>query len=194
MATSDIGSRAYEFLRELSKGETGATFKALVPENRKTVAVRVIRPGPHTAATVAALLENAAKALQLNSPNIVLAHEAYQEDGQVYVVMDYAEGVTLASALSAGKLSDWDLVDTARQVCSAIDHAHSRSVSHANLNPANIVQEWDGTVKVLDYAVTVDIAGQVSTDPTRLLAAHYLSPEQTRGGLRIVVRISSAWA
>ena len=181
MATIGNTSRAYEVLRELSTGETGATYKALAPETRKTIAVRMIRPGALTAATADIVLENAKRSLQLNSPNIVLAHDAYEEDGVVYVVIDYAEGVTLGNALSESKLSDWDLLDTARQVGAAIDHADSRSVTHPNLNPANIVQEWDGTVKVLDYGVSSDIARQAAASPARLTPACYLSPEQTKG-------------
>jgi serine/threonine protein kinase len=181
MGTSGTGAKAYEQLREFSNNESGSTIKALAPESRKTVVVRSIRPGPCTDPSIEAVLAAATKALALNSPNIVLAHEAYEEDGLVYIVMDYAEGVTLATALSNGKLSDWDMVDTARQVCAAIDHAHSRSLSHPNLNPANIVQEWDGTVKVVDYGVSVDLLQQVAKNPVRVQAAQYLSPEQTRG-------------
>jgi eukaryotic-like serine/threonine-protein kinase len=179
MFSTETGLGRYELLRELARNDAGAVYKAIVLDSQKTVAVRTIHPRPETSLKPELILQNASNALALKSPNVVLAQEVYEENGVVYVVMDYAEGVTLSSAL--GNLSEWELVDVTRQVGCAIDHATSRNISHCNLHPGNVIQEWDGTVKLLDHGITVNLLERARDQASVPDALCYLSPEQARG-------------
>jgi serine/threonine protein kinase len=173
----------YEVLRELSANGSGTTCKASVRAGNRTIALRVLLPGVETCPDLAILLENATRALRLNSPFIVRLCEAYENEGSVVLVSDYAEGSVLSSAIGSSHISDWDLVDASRQVCSAIDHAASLNQFHMNLHPANVIQEWDGTVKLLDYGVTVDVVRRAQANPVALEALRYISPEQASGAV-----------
>ena len=181
MFPTAIGLDRYEVLRELSSNDSGATYKAVVRGNNKTIALRIILPGNVTHPDTATILQNARNTLALNSPYIVRSCEAYESDGAVSLVTDYAEGAFLAPALGTPQISEWELTDATRQVCSAIDHASSLAVFHMNLHPANVIQEWDGTIKLLDYGVTVNAIRRAEANLALLQALHYLSPEQVRG-------------
>jgi serine/threonine protein kinase len=182
MFPAATGLERFEVLRELSNDDCGATYKAFVRGTQRAIAVRCVRPHPATSLDINAILQHANNARALNSPYIVHLLEAYESDGIVYLVIDYAEGALLAPALGTAKMSDWDLADVSRQICSAIDHAASLQVSHQNLHPGNVIQEWDGTVKLLDYGVPANPVHRAQNSPEAIQSLHYLSPEQARGG------------
>lgn len=175
------GIERYELQRELSTNDGGATYKAIVRGTQRTIAVRCIKPHSTNSLDINAILQHANSARTLNSPYIVHLLEAYEIEGIAYLAMDYAEGALLASALGTAKISDWELADVSRQICSAIDHAASLNVCHQNLNPRNVIQEWDGTVKLLDYGVTANPVRRAQDNPGALAALRYVSPEQACG-------------
>ncbi|MGA2961541.1 MAG: serine/threonine-protein kinase [Candidatus Korobacteraceae bacterium] len=176
MSANQIGP--FEILRTLGRIDEKRVFKAASTADGKMVAVRPIQGGGER---TPALIEVARRAMALESPNIVQVQEVTESDGESYVVTEYVEGNDLRSVLKedAG-ISVWDATDIARQICSAIDHARLRHLAHRNLTPANIMIEWDGTVKVMDYETLTDPSEsyRAGRNPEAL---HYLSPEQARG-------------
>jgi serine/threonine-protein kinase len=77
--------------------------------------------------------------------------------------------------------SIWDLLDITRQVCSGLEHAASKGVAHHSLEPAKILVQWDGMVKILGYGISYMslIEAACGKGLGRLLP--YCSPEKIRG-------------
>src|SRR5690349_16579818 len=92
------------------------------------------------------------------------------------------QGTSVATTLARHDgFSIWDLQDIVRQVCQALDHAQGHKVVHHSLEPAKIMVQWDGMVKVLGFGISTlnaDTAASSSAVPEIL---HYASPEQLRG-------------
>ena len=176
MSANQIGP--FEILRTLGRIHEKRVFKAASSADGKVIA---IRPIPGDGERALALIAAARRAMTLESPNIVQVQEVTESDGESYVVTEYVEGNDLRSLIkqNAG-VSVWDATDIARQICSAIDHARLRHLAHRNLTPANIMVEWDGTVKVMDYETLTEPSESYHSgrNPEAL---HYLSPEQARG-------------
>jgi serine/threonine protein kinase len=168
----------FEILRTLGQIDDKRVFKAASPADGKVIAIRPLRgDGERPPARVDA----ARRAMTLESPNIVQVQEVTEADGESYVVTEYVEGNDLRSLLKQNaEISVWEATDIARQICSAIDHARLRHLAHRNLTPSNIMVEWDGTVKVMDYETLTDPneSYHAGRNPEAL---HYLSPEQARG-------------
>jgi serine/threonine protein kinase len=176
VSANQIGT--FEILRTLGRIHEKRVFKAASSADGKVIA---LRPIPGNGERVLVLIDAARRAMTLESPNIVQVQEVTESDGESYVVTEYVEGNDLRSLMkqNAG-VSVWDATDIARQICSAIDHARLRHLAHRNLTPANIMVEWDGTVKVMDYE-TVTEPGESYHSGRNPEALHYLSPEQARG-------------
>ncbi len=176
MSANQIGP--FEILRTLGRIHEKRVFKAASSADGKVIAIRPILGNDERAPV---LIDAARRAMTLESPNIVQVQEVTESDGESYVVTEYVEGNDLRSLMkqNAG-VSVWDATDIARQICSAIDHARLRHLAHRNLTPANIMVEWDGTVKVMDYE-TVTEPGESSQVGRNPEALHYLSPEQATG-------------
>ena len=85
------------------------------------------------------LLREARSIAALDHPNVCTVHEINEEDGRLFVVMQYVEGETLADRLLRERLTLAECVDVAMQIASALQEAHSRSVVHRDIKPANVM-------------------------------------------------------
>ncbi len=168
----------FEIVREIGKSELGTVYKAYDPKKKRTVALRVLcADTPQATERSRQYLLQAKASSVLDSPNIVSIYAGAEEQGLAYVVMEFVEGVPLDAALATQQgFSSSELLDISRQVCRGLDHAHSKGIVHRRLTPPGILTEWDGTVKILDFAADPGpLAGQTG-DQLR-----YLSPEQVQG-------------
>ena len=179
---SNIGH--FEILSELSTSGTGTVFKANDPQTNQTVALKVIQLsafGESAAELESCLLQEAETTKVLSNPNLAPVFGAGVIDGQFYAAMEYIQGNSVATMLARKEgFSIWDLLDIGRQVCSGLDHAHSHSVFHYSLEPAEIMCGWDGTVRVLGFGVS-SVGKFAAQMPGIPLLLHYMSPEQVRG-------------
>jgi len=168
----------FEIVREIGKSELGTVYKAYDPKKKRTVALRVLPADtPQATERSREYLLHAKAASVLDSPNIVSIFAGAEEQGLAYVVMEFVEGVPLDAALATQQgFSSSELLDISRQVCRGLDHAHSKGIFHRRLTPAGILTEWDGTVKILDFAAAPGPLDGKESDELR-----YFSPEQIQG-------------
>jgi serine/threonine protein kinase len=175
----------FEILSEITSSQTGSIYKASDPESGQTVALKTIKLemfGDQGSTLVQSILEEADTTKALNSHNIALVYGAGELEGLFCAAMEYVQGNSVATMLARKEgFSIWDLQDIARQTCQGLDHAHAKHVFHYSLEPAKIMVQWDGTVKILGFGVSVMSAHarQASGQATEVL--HYMSPEQVRG-------------
>jgi len=108
------------------------------------------------------------------------------DDGELFIVMEWVDGVTLASLI--------DLVDPVpvgwaaaimAQVCAVLAAAHDQGIIHRDLTPRNVMIRPDGTVKVLDFglagALSSDEYSQITRTGETPGSAFYMAPEVAAG-------------
>ncbi len=132
----------------------------------------------------------------LNHPNIAAIYGLEECDGVSALIMELAEGPTLADRISHGPIALDEALSIARQIAEALEAAHEKGIIHRDLKPANIKVTPEGAVKVLDFGLAKALEGEAaeadaSQSPTLSLAATkagvilgtaaYMSPEQARG-------------
>jgi eukaryotic-like serine/threonine-protein kinase len=177
--------RRFEIQSELSKSETALIYKALDKETNQIVALKTqnLAPlGESAEAFVEALIAEGNKAHELGHQNLVVLYGAGEIDGQFCAAMEYIQGNSVATMLARKEgFSIWDLLDITRQVCAGLEHAASKEVAHLSLEPAKIMVQWDGMVKILGYGIShmALIGAELGKGLGRL--APYCSPEQIRG-------------
>lgn len=175
----------FEIQSELSRSETALVYKATDTETNQTVALKTqsLEPlGERATAFVDRLIAEGESTRDLASQNIALLYGAGEIDGQFCAAMEYIQGNSIATMLSRKEgFSIWDLVDITRQVCAGLDHAAAQGVVHYSLEPAKIMVQWDGLVKLLGYGISNMslIEAEAGRGLGRLLP--YCSPEQVRG-------------
>jgi eukaryotic-like serine/threonine-protein kinase len=175
----------FEILSELAKSDRSSVYKATDTDSSQTVALKAIGLeafGEQAAAVVESVQEEAAASKVLASHNIALLTSVEEIEGKLCASMEYVQGNSVATMLARKEgFSIWDLQDIARQACQGLDHAHVRKVVHCSLEPAKIMVQWDGIVKVLGFGMSRSgmPAAQAAGPAPEIL--HYMSPEQLRG-------------
>jgi len=175
----------FEILSELAHSDLSVVYKATDTEDSQTVALKAVRVetlGENSADLVKSVLEEAEAAKVLNSHNIAALKSASEADGHICASMEYVQGNAIATMLARKEgFSIWDLQDIARQACQGLDHAHVKKVFHYSLEPAKIMVQWDGIVKILSFGVSKLAARHANAAGQAPGVLHYMSPEQLRG-------------
>ena len=175
----------FEVQSELSKSDTASIYKALDTETNQVVALKTqsLEPlGDRADAFVETLIAEGEATRDLVHQNIVLLYGAGEIEGQFCAAMEYIQGNSVATMLARKEgFSIWDLLDITRQVCAGLEHAASKGVAHHSLEPAKIMVQWDGMVKILGYGISNMglIEAESGNGLGRLMP--YCSPEQIRG-------------
>jgi len=175
----------FEIQSEISKSETSFIYKALDCKSNQTVALKTqsLKPlGDRAAAFVQTLISEGERTRDLASQNIVVLYGAGEIDGQFCASMEYIQGNSIATMLARNEgFSIWDLLDISRQVCAALTCADALGVVHSSLEPAKIMVQWDGLVKILGYGISNMSLIQAETGNGLGPLMPYCSPEQIRG-------------
>lgn len=186
MESKVLGSR-YELLERVGMGGMAVVYKAMDRMLNRYVAVKILREEyKENEEFIRRFKVESQAAASLSHQNIVQIYDVGEEEGLHYIVMELLEGETLKSYMNSkdGRLSRREAMNFSMQICRALEHAHSKHVVHRDIKPQNIVLTESGKIKVADFGIaraannttTVNSAGYA------VGSAHYLSPEQARGG------------
>jgi len=175
----------FDIQSELSKSDTAMIYKAMDTETNQVVALKtqsLEQLGDRADKFVETLVAEGESTRELAIQNIVLLYGAGEMDGQFCAAMEYIQGNSIATMLARKEgFSIWDLLDITRQVCAGLEHAALKGVAHSSLEPAKIMVQWDGMVKILGYGISNMslIEAEAGKGLGRLMP--YCSPEQIRG-------------
>ena len=171
----------YEIEREIGRGGMGVVYLARDLRLDRMVAIKTL---PHSLAGDDTIrerfLREARTAARLNHPNIVPIHRADEIHGQVFFVMGFIDGDSLAAKLASGPLSPRDTVPILRDVAGALGYAHRHGVIHRDIKTENILLDTvSGRAMVTDFGIArVAAAAPLTATGQVLGTVYYLSPEQ----------------
>ena len=179
-----IGAR-YEILSLLGEGGMGAVYKALDREVGRPVALKLIRPDlASNPVILARFKQELLTATQVTHKNVIRTYDISEADGVKFITMEFVEGDDLRRILlDNGKLQPEKAIAIIRQICLALEAAHSAGIIHRDLKPQNIIQEAKtGRILVMDFGLARSIESEGMTQTGALLGTiEYMSPEQSMG-------------
>jgi serine/threonine protein kinase len=181
-------------------GSMGRVYRAWQRGVERDVAVKLLhRELSANGTLVGRFLREARIASRLQHPNVVQVLMAGQQPAgssassignELYIVMEYLDGISLLSALAAsgGALALPRALHVVLQICDAVGEAHAQGIVHRDLKPENVVLVRRGNdpdfAKVLDFGIArLDWGqGSVATQAGLIFGtARYISPEGARG-------------
>ncbi len=197
----------YRLLEEAGQGGFGRVYKALHVVMGRVVAVKVISPQAAEDTRARGWFRREVHAAtQLYHPNIVMAYDANEAEGLLFLVMEYVEGSDLESLVRRqGPLPISLACEMMRQAARALNYAAERGMVHRDVKPANLLIPRGGEtpgpsgqppalVKVVDFGLarlhrSAAGASFASQTENRFLGTpDYVSPEQVRNPSAVDVR------
>ena len=175
----------YEVEREIGRGGMGIVYLARDLKLDRPVAIKTLPA--HLAGSPEVrdrFLREARTAAHLSHPSIVPIHRADEIDGQVFFVMGYVDGESLAQRIQErGRPPFAETVAQLRDVALALGYAHAHGVVHRDVKAENIlIERATGRAVVTDFGIArLAESKQLTATGQVLGTVHYMSPEQVSG-------------
>ncbi|MEV6557906.1 serine/threonine-protein kinase [Nocardia sp. NPDC051756] len=180
----------YRVERRLGSGGMGTVFLVQHPRLPRKDALKILADA-HTNEPEfrARFLREAEVAARLQHPNLVAVRDRGEQDGRLWIAMQYVEGTDLAEVIRRGP----DVLDVARAVriiaeaAKGLDELHRAGLLHRDVKPANIlVAEQDGRsdrVLVTDFGIArpADDSATLADAGGFTASLAYAAPEQISG-------------
>ncbi|MFC2694812.1 MAG: Stk1 family PASTA domain-containing Ser/Thr kinase [Lactobacillus sp.] len=181
-----LGDR-YRIVDSLGEGGMANVYLAEDIILHRKVAVKMLREDLQKAdpGTIKRFQREALATSELSHPNIVSVFDVASWHGIPYMVMEYVAGPNLKEYIQKNKpLSLKRVIAIMDQILSAVFLAHKHNVIHRDLKPQNILLDQKGNAKIADFGIALAMSEtELTRTNTALGSVHYMSPEQTRGGV-----------
>lgn len=175
----------YTIVEKLGAGGQAAVFRAKTEGGDQVVLKEFILA---SADTFGALVESTADfenesstSSRLDHPGVVKFLNMFAEDKRAYIVLEHVSGRNLRQAVAeSGPAAEKDVLELAIQMCDVLGYLHGQSppVVHRDFTPENLIQQNDGSVKVVDFSVSSRTGPHKAGD---CVGKHsYTPPEQFR--------------
>lgn len=185
----------YEIIRLIGEGGMSRVYLAMDKKLNKQWAVKEIKPtkDPEQQEIIRQSLVTETNMIkQFDHPALPRITDLINEDGVLYVIMDYIEGEPLSRLLKEqGAQSQSDVISWGEQLCDVLDylHTHEPPVIYRDMKPGNVMLKPDGTIKLIDFGIAreyrkekEDEQDQKKLDDTTILGTKgYAAPEQFGG-------------
>src|SRR6266498_3776522 len=169
----------YKIEAELGRGGMGIVYRGHDTRLNRTVAIKVLSSPELSDEDRVHLLAEAQAAAQLNHPNVVTVYDALEAENQPFIVMEFVEGRTLRSIPQP---TIKESIDYARQISSALAHAHSKGIIHRDLKPENALLTPTGVVKLMDFGLARHMDATRKTKTGTLMGTFaFMAPELFQG-------------
>src|SRR5579871_2863181 len=181
----------YKILAPLGQGGMAHVYRANQENLSREVAVKVLPPWYAADRSFVERFNLEARLVaRLSHPNIVTVHDANEQNGHLYIVMQLVDGGTLKHRLdqlqNQGKMMDTgEAIPIFSQLADALTYAHEQGVIHRDIKPVNVLLDRSGRPILSDFGIAKVLAGGGGLGLTRPGAGvgtpEYMSPEQCKG-------------
>jgi eukaryotic-like serine/threonine-protein kinase len=178
----------YRLLHRVGSGGMGVVWEGWDERLERRVALKQLYRQSGASTREAELanqraLREARLTARLQHPHAVPVFDAVEQDGQLWLVMQFIPSITLAAVLEqGGPLQPNEAAKAGADVASALAAAHSVGIVHRDVKPGNILIAEDGAALISDFGIaralgdaTLTSSGMIHGTPA------YLAPEVARG-------------
>ena len=173
----------YEIREKLGRGGMATVYRAYDPLVEQEVALKILNRDLLADEQIRERFERETRIIaKLEHTAIVPVYDASRDDNQLFFVMRYMSGGSLAERIQDRSLSLSTIAHIIQRVATALDYAHERGVVHRDLKPGNILFDEEGNAYISDFGIA-----KLTQTSSRLTSSGiigtptHMSPEQARG-------------
>jgi eukaryotic-like serine/threonine-protein kinase len=164
-------------------GGMSRVYKARDTLIGRDVAVKVLtEAASFDESTKARFIREAQLAGNVNHYNIVRVYDFGEDNGRLFMVMEFLDGEDLSEVIKNGRGGTLEnRIDIAAQVANAVEHVHSLNIVHRDLKPHNIFVTRGGIAKLMDFGIAKTEQTSMTKTGFTLGTPNYMPPEQVLG-------------
>jgi serine/threonine-protein kinase len=170
----------------VAKGGMATVYTALDMRLDRVVALKVMHDGLGDDAQFARrFVAEARAAARLSHPNVVAVFDQGDDDGTLFLAMEYVPGRTLRDVIrEQAPIAPARALDLLAPILSALSAAHDAGIVHRDIKPENVLISDTGVVKVADFGLAraVSATGNTATQGLLMGTVSYLAPELVTDG------------
>ncbi|HEY7834427.1 MAG TPA: serine/threonine-protein kinase [Ktedonobacterales bacterium] len=168
----------------LGQGGMARVYRARQDRLDRDVAIKVLPPYYAADPDFVERFKQEARALaKFSHPNIVVVHDAGEDRGLLYIIMEYVPGGNLRDYMRQSLSLD-EVTRIIHEVAGALTYAHERGVIHRDVKPVNVLLDLSKRAVLSDFGIAKVLAtsAAVSRSGAGVGTPEYMSPEQCHGG------------
>jgi serine/threonine protein kinase len=168
----------------LGQGGMARVYKGRQENLDRAVAIKVLPPYYAADPAFVERFKLEARAMaRLSHPNIVTVHDAGEDQGRLYIIMEYVGGGTLKQRM-ARSMPLSEITRVIHEVASALSYAASMGIIHRDVKPVNVLMDTSGRAVLSDFGIAKVLAtsAALTQSGAGVGTPEYMSPEQCRGG------------
>ena len=176
----------FEVRRVLGNGAMGEVYLGVDPSIGREVAIKTILPAAAQGGEAKERFAREARAAGvLNHPNLVTIYEFGEDQGVLYIAMEFVKGHDLDELLQEQSLTRSETLEVLAQVCDGLGFAHRQHIVHRDIKPTNVRVQRDGRrlhAKVMDFGVAKISNSDMTATGMVMGTVSYMAPEYIRTG------------
>ena len=172
----------YKVTRLIQEGGTSAVYQGIDLRSGSVVAIKALFPNKAKDAFVLQRFrEEANHYLLLSHPNIPRLVDFVIDKGQMYLIMEFVEGIDMNKFLQAnGPLDDDMTIHFFTMILDTVEYLHTQGILHLDIKPSNIMVTEGLGIKILDLGISA-MVNDGEKIKKKCGSPSFMAPEQIKG-------------
>ena len=176
----------YRIVRRLGRGGMAIVYEGVDDETGRRVALKMLRHRLAYGKPAVSCFQREADIIErFEHENIVKMSGRFHAFHSYFIVMEFCDGITLERLVRLnGPMKSNDFQKAFGQLASALLYAHQRDVIHRDLKPVNMMVNFDGMLKLMDFGLAMPlhtVPDALELDRQVVGTPRYMAPEQLMG-------------